>query len=210
MDLPGELPEELLDVDPEHFVAERDALAKRLKAEGRVAEAAGVKKLRKPTVAQWATAQVARREPDAVAGVRAASEAVAEAQTAAVGGGDRDALKAAMNARRESVRALGKAVDRVLKDLGRPANQRDEVLAAVDATITESVAQGTTFGLPDDVTLAPRAEPVPEPEPDPRIVEAEAALARADAELEEAEQALADARRRRDEARQDLAALKAP
>ena len=38
MDLPGELPEELLDVDPERFVAERDALAKRLKAEGKVAE----------------------------------------------------------------------------------------------------------------------------------------------------------------------------
>ena len=204
MDRPGELPEELLDVDPERFVAERDALAKRLKAEGKVAESAAVKKLRKPTVAQWATAQVARRAPDAVAEVRAASEAVAEAQTAAVGGGDRDALKAAMTARRESVRALGKAVDVVLKELGRPASQRDEVLAAVDAAITESVAQGTTFGLPDDVTLAPRAEPEPEPEPDPRVVEAEAALARAEADLEEAEEALADARRRRDEARAAL------
>ncbi|HYD10897.1 MAG TPA: hypothetical protein VEA78_12420, partial [Acidimicrobiales bacterium] len=148
--------------------------------------------------------------PDAVAEVRAASEAVAEAQTAAVGGGDRDALKAAMNARRASVRALGKAVDGVLQELGRPANQRDEVLAAVDAAITESVAQGTTFGLPDDVTLAPRAAPEtePEPEPDPRVVEAEATLAQAESELEEAEAALADARARRDEARTALQALR--
>lgn len=195
-----DLPEELLDVDPEHFVAERDALAKRLKAEGRVAEAATVKKLRKPTVAQWATQQVARRAPEEVAELRAASEAVAEAQEAAVGGGDRDALKAAMSARRDSVRALGRAVDRVLEELGRPASQRDEVLAAVDAAITESVAKGTTFGLPDDVTLAPRAEPEPDPEPDPRVVAAEEALARAEADLEEAEEALAAARRRRDDA----------
>ena len=199
-----DLPEELLDVDPEHFVAERDALAKRLKAEGKVAEAAEVKTLRKPTVAQWATQQVARRAPDAVADLRAASEAVAEAQTAAVGGGDREALKEAMTARRESVRALGKAVDRVLKELGRPASQRDEVLAAVDAAVAESVARGTTFGLPDDVTLAPRAEPEPEPEPDPRVVEAEEALTQAEADLKDAEEALAAVRRRRDEARTAL------
>ena len=205
-----DLPEELADASPEEFVAARDALAKRLKAEGKVAEAAEVKKLRKPTVAQWATQQVARRAPDEVAEVRAASEAVADAQEAAVGARgdqasrDRDALKAAMNARRERVRALGKAVDRVLKELGRPANQRDEVLAAVDAAITESVAKGTTFGLPDDVTLAPRAEPEPEPEPDPRVAEAEEALAAAEADLRSAEQALADARRRRDDARAAL------
>jgi len=207
MDLPGELPAELADVDPERFVAARDALAKRLKAEGRVTEAADVKKLRKPTVAQWATAQVARREPGAVGDVRAASEAVASAQEAAVGGGSREDLKAAMAARRNSVRALGKAVDRVLADLGRPAGQRDEVLAAVDAAITESVAKGTTFGLPDDVTLAARDEPASEPEPDPRVVEAEAALAAAEADLEAAERALSEARERRDEARRVLGAL---
>ena len=158
-------------------------------------------------MAQWATAQVARRAPDEVGELRAASEAVAAAQTAAVGGGDRDALKAAVAARRDSVRALGKAVDRVLQELGRPASQRDEVLAAVDAAITESVAQGTTFGLPDDVALAPRSapEPAPEPEPDPRVVEAQERLAEAEAELKQAEQALADARARRDKARRLLA-----
>lgn len=208
MDLPGELPAELADVDPEGFVAARDALAKRLKADGRVTEAAEVKKLRKPTVAQWATAQVARREPEAVADVRAASEAVAAAQEAAVGGGSRDDLKTAMTERRESVRALGKAVDRVLQSLGRPASQRDEVLTAVDAAITESVAKGTTFGLPDDVTLAPRDEPEPEPAPDPRVLEAEAALAAAEADLDAAERALVEARDRRDDARRVLGALK--
>jgi len=200
-----DLPEALADVAPEEFVAARDALAKQLKAEGKVKDAAEVKKLRKPTVAQWATAQVARRAPEEVAELRAASEAVAEAQTAAVGGGDRDALKEAIAARRERVRALGKAVDRVLQELGRPASQRDEVLAAVDAAITDAVAQGTTFGLPDDVTLAAAPEPEPEPEPDPRVLEARAALERAEADLKAAEQALADARARRDEARRLLA-----
>ena len=62
------------------------------------------------------------------------------------------------------------------------------------------------YGLPDDVTLVPRAEPEPEPEPDPELLAAEAALAEAEADLKAAEEALADARRRRDEAREDLAA----
>jgi len=52
--------DELADVPPEEFVAARDELAKRLKAEGNTDEAAKVKKIRKPTVTQWVTDQVRR------------------------------------------------------------------------------------------------------------------------------------------------------
>src|SRR5258705_13065446 len=52
--------------DPEGFVAARDALAKRLRDEGRDADAAEVKKLRRPTVAAWALDRLADDAPDAI------------------------------------------------------------------------------------------------------------------------------------------------
>src|SRR5688572_3599617 len=99
--------DELADVAPDDFVAARDALAKRLKAEGKVAQAAEVKKLRKPTVDVWIAAQVRRHHDDAVDGLRQASVAVADAQERAITKGDRDALREATTKRREAIRELG-------------------------------------------------------------------------------------------------------
>src|SRR3954447_8139768 len=48
----------------EEFVAERDALAKRLRADKRREEADAVKSLRKPSVAAWAVNQVLRCHPE--------------------------------------------------------------------------------------------------------------------------------------------------
>ena len=53
------------------FVPERDALAKRLRAEGRRDEAAEVKALRKPSVAAWAVNQAVRSQPRAARALRA-------------------------------------------------------------------------------------------------------------------------------------------
>ena len=47
----------------EDFVAERDALAKRLRGEGRREDAQAVKALAKPTVAAWAVNQAVRARP---------------------------------------------------------------------------------------------------------------------------------------------------
>ena len=46
------------------FVAERDALAKRLRTDGRGGDADEVKALRKPSVAAWAVNQVVRSQPN--------------------------------------------------------------------------------------------------------------------------------------------------
>src|SRR5690242_2515217 len=87
--------DDLADVAPEDFVAARDALAKELKAAGKVSQAAEVKKLRKPTVQAWIARTVEREHDDAVDALRAATAKVAEAQEKAITSGDRDALREA-------------------------------------------------------------------------------------------------------------------
>ncbi len=53
----------LFTADPAAFVASRDELATRLKAESRSEEAAEIRGLRRPTVAAWAVNQAARGHP---------------------------------------------------------------------------------------------------------------------------------------------------
>ena len=95
-------PEDLADVAPEGFVAARDALAKRLKADGNATEAAEVKKLRKPTVTRWVADQVRRHHAEDVEALRAALSNVAAAQETAITSGDRRALADATAQRRDA------------------------------------------------------------------------------------------------------------
>jgi hypothetical protein len=196
----GDDRDELVDVPPEEFVAARDELAKRLKAEGNAAEAAKVKKLRKPTVTQWITDQVRRHHRDDIDALRAASSAVAAAQEAAITSGDRDAMRDATATRRDALDAVGRAVDEVLAQSGRPSQYRDEVLSAIESDVTAEIASGT-FGLRDDLELPARPtkkEPARDLAAERRAVEAKAAIEAAEArvrrlreELEEAEARLA-------------------
>jgi hypothetical protein len=194
--------DELADVSPEDFVAARDALAKELKAAGKVAEAAEVRKLRKPTVPVWIAAQVRRHHDDAVDDLRDASRAVAEAQEQAITAGDRDALKAATTKRRDAVRALGRVVDQVLARNGRPATYKDDILSELEAEVTAEVAGGT-FGLRDDLELPARAKPA-RPKPDPEV---ERGKALAKKEISDARARVRDARDALAEAESDLAAV---
>jgi hypothetical protein len=189
---------DLDDVAPEDFVAARDALAKELKAAGKVADAAEVKQRRRPTVPQWVASQVRRHHDDAVADLRAASVAVAAAQEAAITEGDRDGLKTATSARRAALKRVGTAVDQVLARNGRPASHRDEVLAAIERAVTAEVSTGT-FGLRDDLELPAREKPARDVEAEQRaaaereaeLAAAQARVERAKRELEAAESALA-------------------
>jgi hypothetical protein len=199
--------EDLADVPPEEFVAARDALAKRLKAEGKTAEAADVKRLRRPTVTRWIADQVLRHHAREVDALRAALNDVAAAQEAAVTRGDRGPLQDATAERRDAVSAVGRAVDDVLAGNDRPAHHRDEVLHEIEAGVTAEVATGT-FGLRDDLELPERpATPAKKPASD-RVAErreaqahaaleaAEARVTRAREELERAEAALTALRER--------------
>ena len=92
---------DLMVTPPAGFVAERNRLAKELRAGGDGDAAAAVGKLRRPALSDWALNMAAREEPDAVADlVDAAAELIA-AQEAAMAGNDAGALKAALPRMRE-------------------------------------------------------------------------------------------------------------
>lgn len=198
--------DDLADLSPEEFVSARNALAKRLKREGHADLAAEVSKRRKPTLSQWIADQVRRHDAGVVDALRLASLDVAAAQEAVITGGDRDALRAATEQRREALRAVGGAVEQVLARNGRPAQQSDEVLRAIDADVTAEVASGS-FGMRDDLELPDRPKRNQPQRPDAAaerraaerraaIEAAEARVTRARQELEAAEAALEAVRER--------------
>ncbi len=196
-------PDELADVPPEEFVAARDELANRLKAEGNAEEAAAVKKLRKPTVARWVTEQVRRRHTREVDALREASADVAQAQEAAVTRGDRDALRDATAKRRTAAEAVGRAVDEVLASSGRPVQYRDEAVSAIESDVNADIATGT-FGLRDDLELPKR----PKKKAPTRDLAAERRAAQAEKAIEAAEDRVRLARHELANAESDLAALR--
>jgi hypothetical protein len=98
--------DELYGLDLEDFVRERDALAKRLRAEGDRERAEEVKRLPKPTRAAWAVNRLVRERPDEVRGLVEAGEALAGAQEQLLGGADADVLRRAADAARRLVDAL--------------------------------------------------------------------------------------------------------
>lgn len=195
--------DELADVPPEEFVAARDELAKRLKAEGNTDEAAKVKKIRKPTVTQWVTDQVRRYHAGDVDALRAASSNVAQAQEAAVTKGDRDALRDATAKRRDAIDTVARAVDDVLASSGRSAQYRDDVLHAIEAGVTDDIASGT-FGLREDLELPTR----PTKRQPARDRVAERRAAEATKAIDAAEGRVRRARDDLEKAESELAALK--
>src|SRR5258708_36018672 len=103
---------------PDRFTAERDALAKTLRATDKAA-AAAVKALRRPTVTAWALNQVAR---DHAADLSGLFDADAELSRSQREGGGRDTLAEAARARREIIGRLVAAAPRPLAEAGRPGS----------------------------------------------------------------------------------------
>lgn len=84
--------EKLFAVAPDRFVAERNALAKKLREEGRDDDSAAVAELRKPSAVVFAVNRAARDRPKAAQAAAEAALAVREAQV----GGDADAFGKAL------------------------------------------------------------------------------------------------------------------
>jgi hypothetical protein len=103
---------ELYAAEPSAFVAERKRLAASLKAAGDKEGAASFAKLRKPSLIEDALNRTARSDPDAVEAWAKAVEATEEAQSAAIGGGDAAALRAATTELRSATSAVVKAAAR--------------------------------------------------------------------------------------------------
>jgi hypothetical protein len=128
---PPEVVDELYGAPPDEFIARRDARAKELRGSDR-AVADAVKKLRKPSVSAAAVNQLVRRAPDDVEALLAAGEALRQAQ---LGGGDRDAIRAAARDER-------KAVERLVGQAGKlsPA-ALEEVRETLHAAATDEEAR---------------------------------------------------------------------
>lgn len=200
--------DDLYSLPPGEFTAGRDALAKRLKADGDKDGAAEVKKLRRPTVGAWAVNTVARQQPDLVDAVYEAGAALGEAQRANIKGKDRDALRTATAARRD---AVSRAVRAAVALAGEPHRggiaATFEAAAAGDTSVragrlTKELEAPSGFGVLGDLPDLPEPDPEPEPEPEvdeeairaaeQEVADAKAALTEARTRLARAEAALAD------------------
>jgi len=132
------------------FIAERDALAKRLRADGRRDEADEVKALRKPSVAAWAVNQVVRSQPKPARALWNAGDALIAAQDDLLAGrADAATLRTAVEDERAALDALLDAARGLLTgeghDLGDATIERvrDTLHAgAIDADAREEVAAG--------------------------------------------------------------------
>ena len=143
---------------PEGFIAARDALAKRLRDEGRDGDAAEVKKLRRPTVAAWALDRLADDASDAIGELLDAGAELARAQRATLSGRDPQALRDATTTRRELVARLTEMAAEVLRDADRSPDAHIEDIrgtleaASVDEAVAERLRAGTL-----DRTVQPSA-----------------------------------------------------
>jgi hypothetical protein len=205
--------DQLFSVPQEEFIAARDELAKRLKAEGRDEEAAEVKAHRRPTVAAWAANQVARQRPGEVAELLAAGAELHKAQRKALSGVKGGGFREAMERRRNAVVALAKAAEEVLREAGKGSAGTVDALqptfeaASVDQQAGEALKAGRLereLAAPSGFGGATGLEVVAAPaEKAPargkKTVEDEAALAKQEAarrEAKESERQAAEARRK--------------
>jgi hypothetical protein len=136
----------------DEFVPARDALAKRLRAEGRREEADEIAALRKPSVAAWAANQAVRTQPKAARELWAAGDALRKAHAAVVGGkrrGTGDALREATARQRAALRPLVEAASCLLDHRGHSLSRQTieragDTLhaAALDPALREDAAAG--------------------------------------------------------------------
>jgi hypothetical protein len=198
---------------PEEFIASRDELARRLKAEGKSEEAAEMKGLRRPTVAAWAANQVARQRPNEVAELLAAGAELHKAQRKALSGVKGGGFREAMERRRDAVVALVKAAEAVLREAGKGSAGTVDALqptfeaASVDEQAGEALKAGrlerelaapSGFGGATglEVVAAPARRPITRGKEKERDEAARAEQEAARREAREMEKQAAEARRK--------------
>ncbi len=206
--------------DPDEFVAARQALVRRLKAEGDKSGAAEVAALRRPTAAAWAVNQLARRHPDELAGLVELGADLRRAHEQLLSGGRDDDTAAAGRRRREAIADLVDVAASILTDAGRSGDApRDGIAATLDAAsldpgVAAEVVAGRLAKELDppsgfgelDWTAAPTAAPSRAPARTATTPPAKAAkAAKATRADDDAERASAERARRKEEARQRAA-----
>jgi hypothetical protein len=109
----------LLALPPDRFTAERDALAARLASAGDAAEAAEVRRLRRPVGLAWLLNRVARARPREVTALFEAGDRLRAGQRQAMAGGGARALREAEEALRSAARALRTEARALAEEVGR-------------------------------------------------------------------------------------------
>lgn len=207
MSLPQEA-EKLLAAAPDRFVAERNALAKALRADGRSDDAAAVALLRKPSAVVYAVNRAARDRPKAARGAAAAAVDLRNAQA----GGDAEAFDSALGELDEALDLLAQVALAHLSEAGtKPSDAMRRRLrdllrrAAADEDARKELARGalTTELEASGFSSFAGVSPTPKPRTSDHAERPSAAdrkrekererRKKLDAELEEAEARLREA-----------------
>lgn len=138
----------LFELRPGEFVAARDRLATRLRAEGHRAEAAEIHALARPTVAAWAVNQLARREPEWTQALATAGQRLERAHDQLLHHGDRDGWRAATADQRHAIERLVRLAERLLRDErgSVSASLRDQVRQTLQAATLDADARAAVLG----------------------------------------------------------------
>jgi hypothetical protein len=191
----------------ERFTAERNALAKRLRAEGDKTAAQRVAKLRKPTVAAWVVNQIAHQHRKDMDRFLAAVDDLQRAQDAALGGKGGEQLRKAMRAERDAIDTLievGRSVsdsasestlDRVRETLGAAAADTEAREAVRAGRLDRELQPGRVTGPTKNAAGAQRR-----PRPGPAREEKSDERSRREEEIASLRQELADLRKGLEEA----------
>ena len=117
------------------FVAARDALARRLKAEGGAEAAKQVKALRRPTVAAWAVNQLRRHHPRELDELLELGERLRRAQAKVLTGGGASVMKELLAERRATVERVARLA---VGELGTGGGaQRNAIVATLEAALAD-------------------------------------------------------------------------
>ncbi|MDF5753698.1 hypothetical protein [Spongiactinospora sp. TRM90649] len=208
MDL-DEAAERLYGLDPERFVAERDALSREARASGDAALARSIGGLRRPTVAAWAVNRAARAHP----GEFAELFELGARLRAAWADHDPDEIVDLTRARGPLTTRLARLVRESAREAGRPlaggaAAEVEQTLdaATVDEQAAEQVRRGRLNRSLSYTGFTPAPAPAAErPRPRRKRAEPTPAPPPPDDRRAELEQALAEAERAADQAARDHA-----
>lgn len=132
----------MFDRPPHEFVARRDALVKRLKADGDAEGAARLKALKRPTVVAWAVNRLALRHGDDVTRLLEAGAVLRKSQRLAVSGSRDSGLRAAADARRAAIDALAARASDLAAEDASPLTeaQRNAVVNTLEAASADAEA----------------------------------------------------------------------
>jgi hypothetical protein len=201
----------------DEFVAERDALAKQLRADGDREAADRVKALRKPSAAVWAVNQLARRQQKDYGALLKSGDKLRATQERVLGGESPEKLQEAAAVERELVDKLTekgrsildvaghKPTDAMLRRVSgtlHAAATRPDLREAAESGRLEHEEETAGFGF--DLLSGVPAAAKPKREESKRDREREEA---AQTRLEGAEEALADARQEADDAAAEVKRL---